>query len=74
MITINVTQNDFYRKKKWTLNSSFLPVIQPYGVLYANKKIYKKVLWPNFSKMIGLVSLFNSISTFVAYLMPKPFS
>ena len=24
--------------------------------------------------MIGLVSLFNGISTFVGYLMPKPFS
>ena len=28
----------------------------------------------NISKSIGLVSLFNGISTFVGYLMPKPFS
>ena len=26
------------------------------------------------AKWIGLVSLFNGISTFVGYLMPKPFS
>ena len=29
---------------------------------------------PNFQRIVGLVSLFNGISTFVGYLMPKLFS
>ena len=27
-----------------------------------------------FSQLVGWVSMFNGISTFVGYLMPKPFS
>ena len=34
----------------------------------------KKEYWLIGSVWFGLVSLFNGISTFVGYLMPKPFS
>ena len=40
-------------------------------------KEYKIVIIPEYigiDMALGLVSLFNGISTFVCYLMPKPFS
>ena len=37
-----------------------------------NKDMF--LIYLEYRNMVGLVSLFNGISTFVGYLMPKPFS
>ena len=50
--------------------SSWEPV--KYGKLLANFSRISKQLYGKLK--FGLVYLFNGISTFVGYLMPKPFS
>ena len=52
--------------KKWTLG---LPLTSVANFTYS---IQEKTFSSPFE--IGLVSLFNDISTFVGFLMPKPFS